>query len=1048
MPIVRVIESMPGPTQFRHYLIAQEAGGKNIEVVRSAEQVGVLAFDLERHVFVHFHVLLEPLKDKAAFEERAKKIRDHGHTRLARLLDYGEDDGSPFYITTNVDGETLRSYMERSESLPVWLAMQLTRSALEAVRALIGVGDFLPTQPLDGLRIIQTGPQAVEVEMADYRLIEESPGKAAKARQGRSPLEKQGQFLNAFFQERLESGESTASATLQTADFTELLQNLLSACGPEKLEVISALLKELSMLMPPIPPVEMATSCKPRPYLALLLASFTEVARSIASTVRIQSQKLDPYHPYSLRGTMLKLGQAVVVEQVPPSRLAGTIPADLFRQVQNLPKAGKFPNLVPVLFVEEKEGIQTVAETAVEGVTLQEVLEVRETLGVQEIYLVLAGVDAALAQLEKAGLPARRLRLEDVFLFTGVGNESPRDSGLLSRRLNEWSGFSVVIRAHPCLHSIAGRGTDPSVLLPVEPSANEDVEPIWNGGWMAALGCFLAGMPDADAAKHEAGIAETDSVHRLLEEEVRHAREGAPVKRAAFLARYARVIQQFDVATTVRPAANWMEVSAAQPAAAASSSAATEPQEAPVYQPKVAGPAPAEGLRPLMKLPEKKRVAAPMPAAAPPPKPTIGFAEALIRQTQVHEPDEHDPYAHGGLRPVRGSGRMHDYSEGESSWRPMHEETSVWVRVALLLFGSLILGAILAHLSGRALWQDIPAPKAVLATDPLAPDAPVIDLPVAPKVPAPGTPSLPPPGGSTFKDVNLEPETTPPRATATAGSVAPAAARPPAPSAPAPAAIAPVPPPPSMATPAGSPSPSPVPPTSLETSAEDTRLNARLEELRLSGGRLPAALRAETERAAARGNAEAMLAMGRSSLRGEVGAVDERGAYVWFEKAVQAGSIPAHVPLAECHLQGWGTPVDPVKAVELLSRAVAAGDSQAKDLLGVCYRLGKGVPRDDARAFALCSEAYRAGVTSACGNLGALYLRGQGVAEDAALAVQLFAEGARRGHAESMQQYAHALEYGTGIPADRAQATHWYQKSAALGNAEAAAWCREKGVVY
>jgi hypothetical protein len=1044
MPIVRVIESMPGPTQFRHYLIAQEAGGKNIEVVRSAEQVGVLAFDLERHVFVHFHVLLEPLKDKSAFEERAKMIRDHGHTRLARLLDFGEDDGSPFYITTNVDGETLRSYLDRSEALPVWLAMQVTQSALEALQALIGVGDFVPTQPLDGLRIIQTGPQSVEVEVADYRLVEESPGKAAKTRQGRSPLEKQGQFLNAFFQERLESGESPVSATLQTADFTELLQNLLSACGPEKAEALDTLLKELSALMPPVPPVEMPSACKPRPYLALLLASFTEVARSIASTVRIQSQKLDPYHPYSLRGTMLKLGQAVVVEQVPPARLAGTIPAELFKQVQNLPKAGKFPNLVPVLFVEEKEGIQTVAETAVEGVTLQEVLEVRDTLGVQEIYLVLAGVDAALAQLEKAGLPARRLRLEDVFLFTGVGMESPRDSGLLSRRLNEWSGFSVVIRAHPCLHSVAGRGTDPSVLLPVEPAQSEGVEPIWNGGWMAALGCFLAGMPDADASRHEAGIAETDSVHRLLEEEVRHGREGAPIKRAAFLARYARVIQQFDVAKAPRAGAVWTEVSGGQ-----SNVGAVEIQEPNVYQPKVAGPAPAEGLRPLTKLPDKRGAAAPVvapPVHNPPAKPTIGFAEALIRQTRVHEPDDHDPYAGGGLRPIRG--KMQDLGDSESSWRPMHEETSLWVRVALLLIGSLLLGAVLAHLSGRALWQDIPAPKAVLASDPLAPGAPVIDLPVAPKKESPSVPSLPPPTGTTFRDVNLEPQTTPPRTTSPAGSVAPASARPVASSAPQAGTLAPVPPPASVASAPIPVSPAAVPAVSSEPTAEDAKLDSRLAELRLSGGKLPAALRAETERAASRGNAEAMLAMGRSSLRGEVGAVNERAAFLWFEKAAQAGSIPANVPLAECHLQGWGTPADPVKAVELLSRAVAAGDSQAKDLLGVCYRLGKGVPRDDARAFALCSEAYRAGVVSACGNLGALYLRGQGVAEDPALAVQLFAEGARRGHAESMQQYAHALEYGTGIPADRAQATQWYQKSAALGNAEAAAWCREKGVVY
>ena len=1021
---------MPGPTQFRHYLIAQEAEGKNIEVVRSAEQVGVLAFDLQRHVFVHFHVLLEPLKDRPAFEERARKVQQHGHSQLARLLDFGEDDGSPFYITTNVDGETLRSYLERSETLPVWLAMRITQSSLEAIQALMAVGDLLPSQPLDGLRLVQTGTQTLQVSVADYRLAEDPASKVAKARQGRAPLEKQGQFLMAFFRERLESGVSQADASLQTVDFMELLQNLLSACGPEKLDAIAALLPEISSGIPPVPPAALPSACKPRPYLAALLASFTEVARSLSATVRIQSQRLDPFQPYSLSGSMLKMGQSVVVEQVPPKRLAGTIPAELFQQVQNLPKAGKFPNLVPVLFVEENDGIQSVAETSVEGVTLQEVLEVRGTLGVQEIYLVLAGVDAALAQLEKAALPSRRLRLEDVFLFTGIGKESPRENGLLSRRLNEWSGFSVVIRAHPCLHAMAGRGTDPAVLLPVEPTTSEEAEPIWHGGWMAALGCFLAGMFDADATKHESGIPETDSVHRLLEEEVRRARDGSPAKRAAFLARYARVLQQFDVAKTTRTGALWTEVSGS-PAQSVAATPNNPPQTAEGSVRLTApegGPPPAEGLRPLTRLPEKKP-----PLTTPPPqqaaqKHTIGFAEALIRQTQVHDPAE--DYEPGGLRPIRG--RMQHVAESESSWRPMHEESSFWFRFGLLLFGSLLLGAVLAHLSGRALWQEIAAPKAVLANDPLAPDAPPIDLPVAPtpKKPEPGTPSLPAPTGSTFKEVNLEPKATPSRVSAPAGSVARATVP------------APVPEPPRAPLPPPVPSVSPVP------TAPDPALDAKLAELRLSGAKLPASLRVATERAAAGGSAEAMLALGRSSLRGEVGAVDERAAFVWFEKAVQAGSVAANVPLAECHLQGWGTPADSTRAVELLGRAVAAGDSQAKDLLGVCYRLGKGVPRDDARAFSLCSEAYRAGVTSACGNLGALYLRGQGVAEDPELAVQLFAEGARRGHAESMQLYAHALEYGTGVPADRVQATQWYQRAAAQGNAEAAAWCREKGVVY
>ena len=85
---------MAGPTQFRQYLIAQDAEGNNVEVVRTAEQVGVLAFDTRRLAFVHCHVLLEPLASRRTFDDRARRIKASGHPHLARLIESGEDEGS------------------------------------------------------------------------------------------------------------------------------------------------------------------------------------------------------------------------------------------------------------------------------------------------------------------------------------------------------------------------------------------------------------------------------------------------------------------------------------------------------------------------------------------------------------------------------------------------------------------------------------------------------------------------------------------------------------------------------------------------------------------------------------------------------------------------------------------------------------------------------------------------------------------------------------------------------------------------------------------
>ena len=60
---------MPEPSLFRHYQIVQNVDGSNVELARNDEQVNVLAFDTQQLEFVHCHVLLEALADRAGFEE-------------------------------------------------------------------------------------------------------------------------------------------------------------------------------------------------------------------------------------------------------------------------------------------------------------------------------------------------------------------------------------------------------------------------------------------------------------------------------------------------------------------------------------------------------------------------------------------------------------------------------------------------------------------------------------------------------------------------------------------------------------------------------------------------------------------------------------------------------------------------------------------------------------------------------------------------------------------------------------------------------------------
>ncbi|HSJ03615.1 MAG TPA: Sel1-like repeat-containing protein kinase family protein [Verrucomicrobium sp.] len=987
---------MASPTQFRHYLIAQDAEGANIEVLRSSEQVAVFAFDSKRHVFVHCHVLLDPLTDRSTFESRARFLSERGHPLRARVLEYGEDDSSGFYITEHVDGETLRSYLERRETLPARLAAKIIFSTLLAAQSLLELGDFLSAQPLDDLRILQSGAQSLAVVVADFQVL--PPG----ARSTASPdaLVSQLQFLKVWCGEQMQRSTLMEEATVNSAEFLEHLAKTLAVCTPAGAAALGPAIAELEKQIPAAPEGELSASLKPRPYLANMLANFQELARSVSQTVRIQSQKLTPAQPYALRGMYMKTGQTVVVEQLPPRRLAGNFPSVCLRQVQNLPK-GKYPNLVPVIFVEYGDDVECMGEAAVEGVALNDLLDARKTLDPQETYVVLASMDAALEQLEKSGVPTQRLRLEDIYLFTGFGKEAPVDSDLLATKLNEWPGFSIVVRTHPCMHSMVGRGTDTALLLPLPTPLKGGAEPLWNGGWMAALASFLSGMSDGRAGKHETGIPQTDSVLALLEDELQRATKGTPSPRPAFLARFARLVQKYELVQP-KPSAPRAELSGVD---APQGAARDMAKPGIVLPPRKGGPPP------------------PMPAqpAAPSEEgeaPALGFAEALIQKTSHSGDLDEDFEEDYALPPMRSAMRLRT-SQVESSWMPVRPKRPFWMTAMMVLIAALIAAAAFAHFTGRAFWRqgEVTHLTPVSEKPVKAEVSGVIDLPTPPSSKETGkkagTPTLPVPSKPMVKDLDSLP-----KASATPNATTPAAL-----------------------------TPAKEVPMAIPVTVNPAMMD-QLQLAQKNGAKLTADQRVAAEVAAQSGNATAMIAFGRALLRGEGGAADERGGFVWLEKASEAGEPGALVPLAECYLQGWGTAPDGAKATSLLQKASNGGNAAAKDLLGVCYARGIGVDRDDNRAIQLLGEAYSDGVTSACGNLGALYLRGQGVEPDAEKAVRFFSEGARRGHAESMMLYAQCLEYGTGVLTDREEAMRWYQQAAKLGNAEAVNWCREKVVTF
>jgi hypothetical protein len=758
---------MSEPSLFRHYQIVQDADGNNVELVRNSEQVAVLAFDIQRLEYVHCHVLLAPLQNRAAFEESCKTLQQRGHPALARVIEFGEDEGNPFYITSNVDGEPLRAYLARLQDIPGWLAIMIAGRALETVVALCERGEFLSEAPLESLRIVQAAPQAVQVLAADFRVLDSS---AAKKRALKTSFEKQAKFLRTFL---VEQGGTLPDHTLAAADFAELLAACLSSAGVGVIAAMRDLRTSLQKLAPEQLSGEIPTAQKPRALLAPLLAGYQEVARGLVNLVRIQSQRLDMANPYSMRGTLTKTGRPVLIEQVPGGRIAHTRVKEADDAAFKITKQRDNPSLITLGLVNESEDITCLAEEIVEGISLADLMRERHCLDVQEAYLVLAGLDTALTQLDNSTLPATKLRLEDIFLLTGFAREDSRSTKLLVSKLNEWPAFNVIVRAHPTLASMSGRGTDPAVLLPPARSAPTT---IWHGGWLAALCKFLLGFesPLGIHSEPEGGARERETVARLLEDEIAKVAESKPAQRSDFLARYARIIQHYDL---VKP---------------------NEPLRAGGMEPAVSlGLQPRPKTVPVTKVPLRREPSVPLGAdssrfspvaltsggAARGEEPTIGFAELLFRN--------------GGSEPSPPDAP--DWARAAASAPPtlpdhliVRENVPIWLKAAVFLSGSMVIGAMCAHLSGSALWQKRhhhapvettssslpataaapakpapkPAPQAV-AVEPEVPKAIPFVLP-APVVTAPpnnevaGGLKLKPPGTANLRDELAAPTATSP----------------------------------------------------------------------------------------------------------------------------------------------------------------------------------------------------------------------------------------------------------------------------------------------
>ncbi|MEN9361363.1 MAG: hypothetical protein RL095_2898 [Verrucomicrobiota bacterium] len=151
---------------------------------------------------------------------------------------------------------------------------------------------------------------------------------------------------------------------------------------------------------------------------------------------------------------------------------------------------------------------------------------------------------------------------------------------------------------------------------------------------------------------------------------------------------------------------------------------------------------------------------------------------------------------------------------------------------------------------------------------------------------------------------------------------------------------------------------------------------------------------------AEKGDAAAMVLVGRLYEKGRGCPQDNVKALQWFARAAAAGHVLGLVECGRMHETGLGTHQDYVAAAAYYNKALSSGSGEAAAALGNLHLVGLGVRRDEKTAKKLFATAaidlqkrFADGDPSASLALGRLYMEGQGVPLDYAQALQIFKKG-------------------------------------------------------
>ena len=182
--------------------------------------------------------------------------------------------------------------------------------------------------------------------------------------------------------------------------------------------------------------------------------------------------------------------------------------------------------------------------------------------------------------------------------------------------------------------------------------------------------------------------------------------------------------------------------------------------------------------------------------------------------------------------------------------------------------------------------------------------------------------------------------------------------------------------------------------------------------------------------AAAKNNADALVALGEMALKGEAGLTDE-DAVSYLTRASDMGRTDAMRALADLHRTGLGTQASPEKSQTYLKRASESFDMDATKRLGDSY-----FEKDPKKALKYYEQAAEAGHIEAAYIAGVMYAENFEIRPNSTRSADLLKQAATGGHAAAQADYGLLVYQGAGTARSETEAAKWFEKSAHGGDGE------------